>query len=50
MSGNENAAEVEGVRVAPPATVVTNKVRIINDFSLTLEQLEGCREDLTVIR
>ena len=49
MSGNV-VTEVEGVRVAPMAAVVTNKVHIMNDFILTLEQLEGCREDLTVTR
>ena len=45
-----NAEEVEGVRVAPLAAVVTNKGANYNDYSLILGQLEGCREDLTVIR
>ena len=31
MSGND-VTEVEGVRVAPMAAVVTNKVHIMNDF------------------
>ena len=32
VTNRANAAEVEGVRVAPLAAVVTNKVRIMNDF------------------
>ena len=39
-----NAAEVEGVRIAPLADVVINKVRIMNDFSFdprTARRLQG---------
>ena len=41
-----NAAEVEGVRVAPLATVVTNKVRVINDFSFDPRTARGVQGGL----
>ena len=41
-----NAAEVEGVRVAPLAAVVTNKVRIINDFSFDPRTARGVQGGL----
>ena len=40
------AAEVEGVRVAPLAAVVTNKVWIINDFSFDPRTARGVQGGL----
>ena len=45
-----NAAEVEGVRVAPLAVVVTTNMRIINDFSFDRRIAQGMQGGLTVIR
>ena len=44
------AAEVEGVRVAPLAVVVTTNMRIINDFSFDRRIAQGMQGGLTVIR
>ena len=46
VMNRENAVEVEGVRVAPLAAVVTNKVRIIKDFSFGPRTARGVQGGL----
>ena len=50
VMNRENAVEVEGVRVAPLAVVVTTNMRIINDFSFDRRIAQGMQGGLTVIR
>ena len=45
MSGND-VTEVEGIRVAPMAAVVTNKVHIMNDFSFDPRTARGVQGGL----